>query len=66
MAFRVNYGRDRAERDRAARARTAEKLRKREEKSAQRKALRDAAAGETQSTEPATAQIPGRLTGEEG
>jgi hypothetical protein len=40
MAFRPNYNRDRAERDRMARARTAEKLRKKEERTAQRKALR--------------------------
>ena len=42
MAFKPNYGRDRAERDRAARARTEEKLKKKEEKLAQRKAERDA------------------------
>ena len=42
MAFKPNYNRDRAERDRMARARTAEKLRKKEEKTAQRKALRSA------------------------
>ena len=40
VAFRPNYNRDRAERDRLARAKTAEKLRKKEEKAAQRKALR--------------------------
>ena len=43
MAFKPNYGRDRAERDRAARARTEEKQKKKEEKLAQRKAERDAA-----------------------
>jgi hypothetical protein len=43
MAFRPNYNRARAERDRAARARSAEKLIKKEEKTAQRKALRAAA-----------------------
>ena len=43
MAFKPNYGRDRAERDRAARARTEEKQKKKEEKVAQRKAERDAA-----------------------
>ncbi len=43
MAFKPNYGRDRAERQRAARARTEEKLKKKEEKLAQRKAERDAA-----------------------
>ena len=43
MAFKPNYGRDRAERQRAARARTEEKQKKKEEKLAQRKAERDAA-----------------------
>jgi hypothetical protein len=43
MAFRVNYGRDRAERDKAARARSEEKQQKKEEKAAQRKAERAAA-----------------------
>ena len=43
MAFKPNYGRDRAERQRAARARTEDKQRKREEKAALRKAERDAA-----------------------
>jgi hypothetical protein len=62
MAFRVNYGRDRAERDRAARARTAEKLKKREEKSAQRKALRAAAEAPAQSTEHVTEQAPEQVT----
>jgi hypothetical protein len=38
MAFKVNYGRDRAERDRAARARSDEKQRKKDEKAALRKA----------------------------
>jgi hypothetical protein len=42
MAFKPNYGRDRAERQRAARARSEEKQRKKEEKSAQRKAERAA------------------------
>jgi len=44
MAFKPNYGRDRAERQRAARARTEEKQqRRKEEKLALRKAGRDAA-----------------------
>ena len=43
MAFRPNYGRDRAERQRAARARTEEKQRKKDEKVALRKAERVAA-----------------------
>ena len=38
MAFRPNYGRDRAERARAARARSEEKKRKRDDKTALRKA----------------------------
>jgi hypothetical protein len=38
MAFKPNYGRDRAERQRAARAKTEEKQRKKEEKLALRKA----------------------------
>ena len=48
MAFKPNYGRDRAERDRAARARTEEKQKKKEEKLAQRKAERRAQALLTQ------------------
>jgi hypothetical protein len=40
MAFKPNYGRDRAERARTARAQAEEKQRKRDEKSAQRKAER--------------------------
>src|SRR5262249_52564374 len=43
MAFKPNYRRDRAERQRAARARTEEKQRKKEEKAALRKAGREAA-----------------------
>ena len=43
MAFKPNYGRDRAERQRAARARTEEKQRRKDEKAALRKAERDAA-----------------------
>jgi hypothetical protein len=38
MAFKPNYGRDRAERARAARARSEEKKRKRDEKTALPKA----------------------------
>jgi len=55
VAFRRNYRGDRAERDRSARARTADKLKRREEKSAQRKALRPAA-------EQASEQDTGPLT----
>jgi hypothetical protein len=43
MAFKPNYGRDRAERQRAARARSEEKQRRKDEKVALRKAERDAA-----------------------
>jgi hypothetical protein len=43
MAFKPNYGRDRAERQRAARARSEEKQRKKEERHALRKAQRTAA-----------------------
>ena len=43
MTFKANYGRDRAERNRAARARSEEKQRKKDEKTALRKAKRDAA-----------------------
>jgi hypothetical protein len=42
MAFKPNYGRDRADRQRAARARTEDKQRKKEEKAALRKAERAA------------------------
>jgi hypothetical protein len=38
MAFKANYGRDRAERARAARAKVEEKQRRKDEKSALRKA----------------------------
>ena len=38
MAFKPNYGRDRAERARAARAQSEEKKRKKDEKTALRKA----------------------------
>lgn len=60
MAFRPNYGRDRAERDRAGRARAAEKLKKKEEKTAQRKAARDAAEGPTQGMEHITEDDTGQ------
>jgi hypothetical protein len=40
MAFKPNYGLQRADRNRAAQARSEQKQRKREEKSAQRKAER--------------------------
>ena len=44
MAFRPNYNRDRSERDRAARARSDEKQRKKDEKTALRKAQREGTA----------------------
>jgi hypothetical protein len=40
MAFKPNYGMQRADRNRASQARSEEKKRKRDEKSAQRKAER--------------------------
>ena len=40
MAFKPNYGMQRADRNRAAQARSEQKQRKRDEKSAQRKAER--------------------------
>lgn len=43
MAFKPNYNRDRAERDRMARLRSEEKQRRKDEKTAQRKAERAAA-----------------------
>jgi len=42
MAFKPNYGLQRADRNRAAQARSEQKQRKKEEKSAQRKADRAA------------------------
>jgi hypothetical protein len=42
MAFKPNYGTERADRRRAAQVRAQERQRKREEKSAQRKADRSA------------------------
>jgi hypothetical protein len=52
MAFKPNYGRDRAERARAARARSEEKKRKRDEKTAFRKAQRGEAEPPTDETDP--------------
>jgi hypothetical protein len=43
MAFKPNYRRDRAERQRTARARAEEKQRRKEEKTALRKAERESA-----------------------
>jgi len=50
MAFKANYGRDRAERARTARARGEEKKRKRDEKTALRKAQRAEAEPPTDET----------------
>jgi hypothetical protein len=50
MAFKPNYGRDRAERVRAARARSEEKKRKKEDKTALRKAQRAEAEPPTDET----------------
>ena len=50
MAFKANYGRDRAERARAARARSEEKKRKRDEQTALRKAQRAEAEPPTDET----------------
>ena len=50
MPFKPNYGMQRADRNRAAKARSEEKQKKRDEKAAQRKAERAAA------TEPAPDQ----------
>jgi hypothetical protein len=52
MAFKPNYGRDRAERARTARARSEEKKRKRDEKTALRKAQRADAKPPTDGTNP--------------
>ena len=50
MAFRPNYGRDRAERAKAARARSEEKKRKRDEKTVLRQAQRAEAEPPTDET----------------
>ena len=55
MAFRPNYNRDRSERDRAARARSDEKQRKKDEKTAQRKAERE---GTATPADPAPEAVP--------
>ncbi len=52
MAFKPNYGRDRAERARAARARSEEKKRKKDERTALRKAQRAEAEPPTDETNP--------------
>ena len=62
MAFRPNYGRDRAERGRAARARQEEKQRKKDEKTALRKAKRAAAAlpPDDKQADASSEDLPGR------
>ena len=52
MAFKPNYGRDRAERARAARGRSEEKKRKKDEKTALRKAQRAEAEAPTDGAKP--------------
>ena len=52
MVFKPNYGRDRAKRARAARARSEEKKRKRDEKTALRKAQRTEIEPPTDETNP--------------
>jgi hypothetical protein len=52
MAFKPNYGRDRAERARSARARSEEKKRKKDERTALRKAERAEAQPPTDETNP--------------
>lgn len=59
MAFRPNYNRDRSERDRAARTRSEEKQRRKEEKTAQRKAERDGTAVPPTSEAPGDVEVPG-------
>jgi hypothetical protein len=50
MAFKPNYNQQRAERDRAKRAKREEKQRLQQERTAQRKAELDAAAGTPKET----------------
>ena len=52
MAFKPNYGRDRADRARAARARNEEKKRKKDEKTALRKAQHAEVEPQTDETNP--------------
>jgi hypothetical protein len=56
MMFKPNYGRDRAERQRAMRARNEEKQRKKNEKIARRKAERSA--GEPPSDDKESNDLP--------
>jgi hypothetical protein len=59
MAFKPNYGRDRAERARAARARSEEKQRKKDEKAALRKAQRAETEPPTSEADPAPEEKQG-------
>jgi hypothetical protein len=56
MAFRPNYRQERAQKSRAKEERKQEKLRKREEASLQRKALREAEAGAGSNANPPEAR----------
>ncbi len=59
MAFKPNYGRDRAERARAARVKSEEKKRKKDEKAALRKAEREVSEPQPDETDT-TAESAGR------
>ncbi len=48
MAFKPNYNQQRSDRDRVKRERQAEKLREQQERTAQRKAVRDGAPAEVE------------------
>jgi hypothetical protein len=60
MPFKPNYGRDRAERQRAARARSEEKQRKKQEKNARRKV--EHTATEPGSNDESTSDLPEKAT----
>jgi hypothetical protein len=59
MVFRPNYNRDRSERDRAARARSDEKQRRKDEKTAQRKAEREGTGVPPAAEAPSVTEAPG-------
>jgi hypothetical protein len=61
VAFKPNYGRDRAERARAARAQSEEKQRKKDEKTALRKAQRAEVAPPTDKINPPSEERPPRV-----
>lgn len=54
MPFKPNYGRDRAERARTARAQAEEKQRKKDEKTALRKAQREGGEVAPEGTDPSS------------